>query len=134
MSIVKDCAGAIGGESTVCSRDRDAGPLAKTELDKGCGVLNLVDFGWVVIEPKRRFRTLAIVQTDPDGGVFAYAPALPGAVSQGDTLEEVLRNLREALAGCIESYLSAEENIPWVPLEEGLDEEGILSTWISFDV
>ena len=38
----------------------------------------------------------AIVEHDQDG-FFAYIPSLKGCVSQGDTLEEALRNIKEAL-------------------------------------
>lgn len=30
-------------------------------------------------------------------------PALPGCHSQGDTMEEALENIKEAIAGCLES-------------------------------
>jgi predicted RNase H-like HicB family nuclease len=36
-----------------------------------------------------------------DGGFTVYVPALPGCVSEGDTLDEARRNVREA----IELYL-----------------------------
>jgi predicted RNase H-like HicB family nuclease len=36
-----------------------------------------------------------------EGGFTAYVPALPGCISEGDTLEEARRNIREA----IELYL-----------------------------
>ena len=38
----------------------------------------------------------AIIEHDQDG-FFAYIPALKGCVSQGDTLEEALSNIKEAL-------------------------------------
>ncbi len=34
-----------------------------------------------------------------EGGFWAEVPALPGCVSEGDTLEEVLTNIREAAEG-----------------------------------
>lgn len=37
----------------------------------------------------------AIIEHDKDG-FFAYIPALKGCVSQGDTLEEALNNIKEA--------------------------------------
>jgi len=42
----------------------------------------------------------AIVEHDRDG-FFAYVPALKGCVSQGDTVEDALSNIKEA----IELYL-----------------------------
>ena len=38
----------------------------------------------------------AIIEHDKDG-FYAYVPALEGCVSQGDTLEEALSNIKEAL-------------------------------------
>ena len=38
----------------------------------------------------------AIIEHDQDG-FFAYIPSLKGCVSQGDTLEEALSNIKEAL-------------------------------------
>jgi predicted RNase H-like HicB family nuclease len=46
----------------------------------------------------------AIVHEAEEGGFWAEVPALPGCVTQGDTLEEVTSNLREA----IEGWLSVE--------------------------
>jgi predicted RNase H-like HicB family nuclease len=42
----------------------------------------------------------AIIQTEPDnGGYSASIPALPGCFTQGETLDEVRANLREAAEG-----------------------------------
>ncbi|UCC40321.1 MAG: type II toxin-antitoxin system HicB family antitoxin [Candidatus Aminicenantes bacterium] len=42
-----------------------------------------------------------ILETSDDGGYTAIVPSLPGCISEGDTREEVLKNVREA----IELYL-----------------------------
>jgi len=36
-----------------------------------------------------------------EGGYWAQVPALPGCVTEGDTREELLANLKEALQGCL---------------------------------
>ena len=41
----------------------------------------------------------AIIHTAEEGGYWAEVPALPGCVTQGETLAEVKANLREAIAG-----------------------------------
>lgn len=43
-------------------------------------------------------RSFAVVlETDPAGGFIASVPALPGCFSQGETLAEVRKNVREAI-------------------------------------
>jgi predicted RNase H-like HicB family nuclease len=50
-----------------------------------------------------------VLEPSEEGGYTVYVPALPGCVSEGDTIEEALQNIREA----IEVYLEpAEEPSP----------------------
>lgn len=42
-----------------------------------------------------------ILEPSDEGGYTVYVPSLPGCISEGDTKEEALRNIREA----IELYL-----------------------------
>jgi predicted RNase H-like HicB family nuclease len=44
----------------------------------------------------------AVIHPEPTGGYWAEVPALPGCYSQGETVEELLTNLREAATGCLE--------------------------------
>ncbi len=41
-------------------------------------------------------RYTVILEKEDDGGYVATVPALPGCVSQGDTRDEVIANIREA--------------------------------------
>lgn len=50
------------------------------------------------------------VDRDEDGVWVAECPAIPGCVSQGDTREEALANVREAIALCLE--VRAERGLP----------------------
>ena len=45
-----------------------------------------------------------VVHEAEEGGYWGEVPALPGCASQGETVEELLRNLHEA----VEGYLSAD--------------------------
>ncbi len=45
----------------------------------------------------------SIIHEEPEGGYSAEVPALPGCYTDGDTLDEVKANLREA----IQLYLDA---------------------------
>ena len=40
-----------------------------------------------------------VIHKEPQGGFWAEVPALPGCVSQGDTLDELKANIREAIEG-----------------------------------
>jgi predicted RNase H-like HicB family nuclease len=43
----------------------------------------------------------AVVHEAEEGGFWGEVPAIPGCASQGETLEELLRNLHEAIEGCL---------------------------------
>jgi predicted RNase H-like HicB family nuclease len=47
-------------------------------------------------------RYAVVIHEEPEGGFWAEVPALPGCYSQGDTLTELLENLREAIGGVLE--------------------------------
>lgn len=47
-----------------------------------------------------------------EGGYWVQVPSLPGCVSQGETKEEALDNIREAIALHIEDLVAAGEEIP----------------------
>ena len=49
----------------------------------------------------------AVVHVAQEGGFWAEVPALPGCFTQGESLEEVRENLREAVAGWLEAGESA---------------------------
>ena len=38
-----------------------------------------------------------------EDGYIVSCPALPGCHSQGDSMDEALENIKEAIAGCLES-------------------------------
>ncbi|HRZ24540.1 MAG TPA: type II toxin-antitoxin system HicB family antitoxin [Candidatus Contendobacter sp.] len=42
-----------------------------------------------------------IVHKAEEGGYWAEVPAIPGCATQGDTFEELLGNLYEAVEGCL---------------------------------
>ncbi|HPY31659.1 MAG TPA: type II toxin-antitoxin system HicB family antitoxin [Verrucomicrobiota bacterium] len=43
-----------------------------------------------------------VVHPEPEGGFWGEVPALPGCYSQGETIEQLLVNLREAALGYLE--------------------------------
>ena len=48
-----------------------------------------------------------IVHEAEEGGFWAEVPAIPGCSTQGDTLDELLFNLREAIEGCLSIEVAA---------------------------
>jgi predicted RNase H-like HicB family nuclease len=44
----------------------------------------------------------AIIHPAEEGGYWAEVPALPGCVTEGDTMEEVVANLQDAIRGWLE--------------------------------
>lgn len=57
-----------------------------------------------------------IIHHAEEGGYWAEVPSLPGCVSQGETLEETIANIREA----IELYIEVLED-DGKPIPEDLD-------------
>jgi predicted RNase H-like HicB family nuclease len=53
---------------------------------------------------------LTTLQRDEDGAWVAECPSIPGCVSQGDTRDAALSNIREAIAACLE--VRAELGLP----------------------
>jgi len=54
-----------------------------------------------------------IVTPDPeDGGFVAECPAIPGCVSEGDTVEQAMANIRDAIEGCIAVLREKGQPIP----------------------
>jgi len=47
-----------------------------------------------------------MLEPSEEGGFTVFVPSLPGCISEGDTLEEALKNIREA----IELYLEPVED------------------------
>ena len=47
-----------------------------------------------------------VLEPQEEGGFTAHVPSLPGCISQGETKEEAVKNIKEA----IELYLEADTN------------------------
>lgn len=43
-----------------------------------------------------------VVHKADEGGYWAEVPAIKGCFSQGETMEELLENIKEAIKGCLE--------------------------------
>ncbi len=65
-------------------------------------------------------RVKVFIHPAEEGGFWAEVPALPGCVSEGETLDEVLANIREAAEGWVEV---AADRIPSDPKAQIIEVE-----------
>jgi len=66
-------------------------------------------------------RFKVVLEPSDEGGFTVYIPSLPGCISEGETVEEALQNIREAA----ELYLEPVED-DWVLEEQALVKEIVL--------
>ena len=52
-----------------------------------------------------------VIHKAEEGGYWAEVPALPGCCSEGETLDEVMANIREALTGCLDALHSMGKDV-----------------------
>lgn len=60
----------------------------------------------------REHRYTVVVEEDEDGGFVASCPALNHVASQGETMDEALANVREAMEVYIETLREHGEQVP----------------------
>jgi predicted RNase H-like HicB family nuclease len=60
----------------------------------------------------KEYNYTIILEKEDDGGYHAFAPALPGCHVQGDTYDEAMDNIREAIRLYIESLKAHRDPIP----------------------
>lgn len=53
-----------------------------------------------------------IIEPEAEGGFSAWVPDLPGCASQGETQDEALANIREAIACHLEGLLADGLQVP----------------------
>lgn len=52
-----------------------------------------------------------VVHEAEEGGYWAEVPAIPGCATQGDSFEELLKNLYEAVEGCLAVDVEPAESV-----------------------
>jgi predicted RNase H-like HicB family nuclease len=50
-----------------------------------------------LIEEKEVMKLQVVLEPGEDGGYTVYVPALPGCISEGDTRQEALENIEQAI-------------------------------------
>ncbi|MFQ5433638.1 MAG: type II toxin-antitoxin system HicB family antitoxin [Anaerolineae bacterium] len=66
-------------------------------------------------------RFKVVLERSDEGGFTVYVPSLPGCISEGDSVDEALANIREA----VELYLEPVED-DWILEENALVQEIVL--------
>ncbi len=63
-------------------------------------------------------RLKVILESSDEGGFTVYVPSLPGCISEGETVDEAMKNIREA----IDLYLEPVED-DWIMEENAAVQE-----------
>jgi predicted RNase H-like HicB family nuclease len=50
---------------------------------------------------RKAMKLKVIIHEAEEGGFWAEVPAIPGCATEGETFEELLQNLYEAIEGCL---------------------------------
>ena len=80
-----------------------------------------------------KYRFHILVTQDEEGSYSAIVLNLPGTGSCGDTIEEALENVREAIKGVLETYKESGEEIPWKDSASIEIPRGAKQQWILVD-
>jgi antitoxin HicB len=77
------------------------------------------------------FKVPLILAAQPEGGYTVTSPVLPELITEGDSLEEALSNVRDALAAVLELYEDMSKpfpaNIRQDPQETSIRFEGVVT-------
>jgi antitoxin HicB len=58
------------------------------------------------------YRVPVVLTPQPEGGYTVTSPAVPGLVTEGDSLEDALTNVEDALRATLELYEDTDRPIP----------------------
>ena len=58
------------------------------------------------------YKVPLLLHPQPEGGYTVTSPVLPELVTEGDTVEEVLENVRDALRAVVETYADLDRPLP----------------------
>jgi predicted RNase H-like HicB family nuclease len=70
------------------------------------------------VEEEGEMKYRVLIEQDEEGVFVAEVPSLPGCISQGETRAQALENIKEAIAGYLESLEAHNEPVPPTILEE----------------
>ena len=75
---------------------------AYRRIEPVCGSPRNRSSGWLFCENRGVQKYAVVIHKDPEGGFWAEVPALPGCYSQGESVDELKHNIREAITGALE--------------------------------
>lgn len=81
----------------------------------------------------RTYRCRVILCPEDDGGYSVLTWRLPGVASQGDTEDEAIANIAEALQAALQMYLE-DGSIPWQDIDDRDVPKNSIERWILVDV
>jgi len=58
------------------------------------------------------YKVPLVLDPQPEGGYTVYSPLLPELITEGDTVDEVLVNVKDALLAVIEAYEDLGRSLP----------------------
>ena len=58
----------------------------------------------------KRQEIKVVIHEAEEGGYWAEVPAMPGCATQGESLDELLVSLSEAVEGCLPEYRESRED------------------------
>ena len=70
------------------------------------------DVNVIFIFRRAKMKIKAIVHEAEEGGYWAEVPAIPGCATQGETMKELLKNLQEAIEGCLSVEVDKPKKFP----------------------
>ena len=62
--------------------------------------------------PTQLYKLPLVLTPQPEGGYTVTSPALPELVTEGDSVEEAVENVKDALVAVIESYEDMGRELP----------------------
>ncbi|MTJ50724.1 type II toxin-antitoxin system HicB family antitoxin [Dolichospermum sp. UHCC 0259] len=66
----------------------------------------------MVNKSKQIYNYTVLLEKEQDGGYHAFCPVLKGCHSQGDSFEEAIENITEAIELYIESLIADNQPVP----------------------
>ncbi len=69
----------------------------------------------------KRYKFRIVVEQDEDGIYIVSAPSLKGCYSQGDSIDEAVENIKDAIKLHIEARVSLGEKIPFEVLVDEVE-------------